>query len=309
MGDTKIEWTDRTWNPLRGCARVSEGCRNCYAMKMAHRQSAPGKAYHGLTMVGADGPQWNGKVRTAPELLTLPLRWKKPRRIFVNSMSDLFHEDVPDSFIEEVWAVMLAARHHTFQILTKRPERMYKFLTSQDFERVGKLVVQHSAKAAHLAVLLHEVGCPNSTNGHIWLGVSVENRAALHRIDILRKTSAAVRFLSIEPLLEDLGTIDLTGIHWVIVGGESGPGARPMHPDWVRSIRDQCQASGVPFFFKQWGAWAPVSEAYVAGHYHIFEESSEYRGQPAVDRIVMRRVGKKAAGRLLDGRTWDEFPV
>lgn len=236
MGDTKIEWTKKTWNPLRGCARVSEGCRNCYAMKMAHRQSRKGKAYEGLTMIGNDGPQWTGKVRTVPELLTEPLRWRKPQKVFVNSMSDLFHEDVPSSFIEEVWAIMLAARHHIFQILTKRPERMYLFLTSQDWERVGKLVVQHSAAAAHLAVLLHEVGCPNSTNGHIWLGVSIESRTTIPRIDILRETPAAVRFLSIEPLLEDLGTINLTGIHWVIVGGESGPGARPALPEEILNV-------------------------------------------------------------------------
>lgn len=334
MGDTKIEWTDKTWNPLRGCARVSEGCRNCYAMKMAHRQSGPGKAYEGLTMVGADGPQWTGKVRTVPELLTEPLRWRKPRKIFVNSMSDLFHEDVPFEFIHEVWAVMRQTPQHTYQILTKRPERM---------REVVDLISRKET-----------LGYAKGFYSHVWLGVSVEDqKTADERIPLLLQTPAAVRWISAEPLL---GPIDLvyaanqkcgheegymegnTGawiclacerqvefnLDWVIVGGESGHRARPMHPDWVRSIRNQCQAAGVKFFFKQWGAWGPVAPIYDEDDSYLdrIDQARESRCeildrvgtqwpefQPPPGSWMMERVGKKNSGRLLDGRTWDEFPV
>jgi protein gp37 len=233
-----IEWTNSTWNPVRGCTKVSPGCKHCYAKTFAERwRGIPGHAYE----QGFD-------LRLVPEHLTDPLRWSEPKKIFVNSMSDLFHEGVPDDYIAKVCEVMQAASWHEYQVLTKRPDRMAALLS-------GPLAA--AAKAKHI----------------LW-GVSVENRKhGVPRIATLRKSGAFKTFLSIEPLLEDLGTIDLSGISWVIVGGESGPGARPMDEAWVRSIRRQCSAQGVPFFFKQWGG-----------------------------------TRKKLAGRLLDGRTYDEFP-
>jgi len=232
-----IEWTDATWNPVRGCTKISPGCKHCYAETFAERFR--GVATHPFEQ-GFD-------LRLVPEKLGEPLRWRTPRRIFVNSMSDLFHEDVPTDFIGAVGGVMRDAVWHTFQTLTKRHERL-RALLSSELSWLGRL--------------------PNA-----WWGVSVEDRKhGLPRIDELRSTSAAVRFLSIEPLLEDLGPLDFSGIHWVIVGGESGRKARPMDPAWVRSIRDQCLEQRVPFFFKQWGG-----------------------------------VRKKSAGRVLDGKTWSEF--
>lgn len=235
---SKIEWTDATWNPVRGCTKVSPGCKHCYAETLAERfRGVPGHPF-----------EFGFDLRLVPEKLGDPIRWSKPRKIFVNSMSDLFHEDVPDSYIEQVCRVMLAADWHTYQILTKRADRMASLLR-------GKLKKASAAK-------------------HIWWGVSVENRQhGVPRIDKLRKAKVALAFLSVEPLLEDLGEIDLHGIHWVIVGGESGPGARSLEADWVRSIRRQCLDAKVPFFFKQWGG-----------------------------------VRKAEAGRMLDGRTYDQFP-
>lgn len=269
---TAIEWTDRVWNPVRGCSMVSAGCEHCYAMRQAHRFAGPGQPYAGLTEIGLHGPRWNGKVSLHPELLDLPLRWRKPSRIFVNSMSDLFHENVPDEFIKSVFRVMGDTVWHEFQVLTKRPHRMRKF-----------------AKYWQEKHTLAEGG-PSWHWPHIWLLVSCEDqKTANERIPILLDTPAAVRGVSLEPLL---GPVDLSHIDgksavayrmvrgeprrldWVIVGGESGPNARPMHPDWVRSIRDQCQAAGVPFFFKQWGG-----------------------------------KNKKQAGRMLDGQTYDQFPA
>lgn len=233
-----IEWTNATWNPIRGCDKVSPGCKNCYAKTFAER-------WRGI----AGHPFEQGfELKLVPHKLTEPLRWAKPKKVFVNSMSDLFHERVPDEYIAAVCEVMLAAGWHTFQVLTKRPERMAKLLT-------GKLKDAASAKNI------------------IW-GVSVENRKhGLPRIKILQSSGARNTFLSIEPLLEDLGDFDLSGIDWVIVGGESGPGAREMKAEWVRSIHRQCQFARVPFFFKQWGG-----------------------------------VRKKMTGRTLDGRIYDEFP-
>ncbi len=233
-----IEWTDSTWNPVRGCTKVSPGCKHCYAETFAERwRGIPGHPYeHGFDL------------KVVPEKLEEPLRWARPRRIFVNSMSDLFHEGVPDSYIDRVFQVMELADWHTFQILTKRHDRMTSFAR---------------ARAAEAGI-----------GRHIWLGVSVEDRRhGLPRLESLRAVPAVVRFLSIEPLLEDLGPLDLREIAWVIVGGESGPGARPMSPRWVADIRDQCVESRVPFFFKQWGG-----------------------------------VRKGDAGRELDGRTYDGFP-
>jgi protein gp37 len=291
--NTKIEWADATWNPVRGCEKVSEGCRNCYAARMAARFSGEGQPYEGLAEMTPHGPRWTGDVQLVPEVLDQPLKWRKPRRIFVNSMSDLFHEDVPDEFIARVWTIMASCREHTFQILTKRPRRMMEWVNRvKDWE--GYKTHNGEPPAAYggngIIVGGNEWPLPN-----VWLGVSVENqKVADERIPLLLQTPAAVRFLSCEPLL---GPVDLSSylgdlyycdnprhgqlcpdgilrdgsailcryckrpvdvfkmIDWVIVGGESGPGARPMHPDWVRGIRDQCVAAGVPFFFKQWGEW------------------------------------------------------
>ena len=236
--NSKIEWTDATWNPVRGCTKISPGCKHCYAETFAERfRGVKGHPF-----------EFGFDLRLVPEKLGDPIRWSTPRKIFVNSMSDLFHPDVPDEFIENVCRVMLAANWHTYQILTKRADRLSSLLQTK---------LRKAAQAPH-----------------IWWGVSVENRAhGLPRIDLLRKARPAVAFLSIEPLLEDLGPFSLKGIHWAIVGGESGHGARPIEAAWVRSIRAQCHAQKVPFFFKQWGG-----------------------------------VRKAAAGRELDGRTYDEFP-
>jgi protein gp37 len=215
---SQIEWTDATWNPIRGCTKITPGCDHCYAETFAERfRGVPGHPYE----QGFD-------LRLVPEKLAEPLRWKNPKMVFVNSMSDLFHKDVSDDYVRAVCAVMERANWHTFQVLTKRSSRMRDLLESR----------------IRFAALLP----------HVWWGVSVEDKAhGLIRIDHLRQAPAAVRFLSIEPLLEDLGEIDLERIHWVIVGGESGPGARPMKKEWVLSIRDQCARAEVPFFFKQWG--------------------------------------------------------
>ena len=236
---SKIEWTDATWNPVRGCTKISPGCTHCYAETFAERfRGVPGHPYeHGFDL------------RLVPEKLVEPLRWTRARMIFVNSMSDLFHKDVSDAYVGIVAEVMRAANWHTYQVLTKRSERLAEMLRTD--------LREHAEEP------------------HIWWGVSVENRKhGLLRIDHLRSAAAAVRFLSVEPLLEDLGTIDLTGISWVIVGGESGHGARPMQPEWVRNIREQCEDAGVAFFFKQWGG-----------------------------------VHKGLAGRELDGRTYDAMPA
>lgn len=231
---SSIEWTGSTWNPVTGCTKVSAGCRNCYAERMARRLQAMGQPNYR-----------NGfRVTLHPRILNLPMTWKRPRTIFVNSMSDLFHENVPTAFIEKVFGVMVGAWWHRFQVLTKRSERLLDMSAT----------------------------LPWSPN--IWMGVTVENADVSFRIDHLRKTGAYIKFLSVEPLLGPLPTLDLSGIDWVIVGGESGPGARYIDPAWATDIRDQCNAAGVPFFFKQWGG-----------------------------------TSKKRAGRVLDGRTWDEMPI
>jgi protein gp37 len=259
MGDnSKIEWTDATWNPIVGCKAVSAGCDHCYAARYASRNLSD--TYRGLAEDGV----FNGTVRCLPERLDQPLRWKKPRRIFVNSMSDLFHPSVPYDFICRVFAVMGETEdRHTYQILTKRPYRMRSTLIRPylSFEENQANVI---------------VDLPLS---NVWLGTSIENDGYTFRAGPLRNTPAAVRFLSLEPLLGPLPSLDLTGIGWVIVGGESGPGARPMHVDWVRDIRDLCIAWSIPFLFKQWGEWRDG-----------------------------KRMGKHAAGRELDGRQWMEYP-
>lgn len=270
MGDkTGIEWTDATWNPVVGCSKVSPGCDNCYAIGMSARIEAMAAGadrttpYEGIV----DDGDWTGLVRTVPERLDQPLRWKRPRRIFVNSMSDLFHPDVPTRFIDAVFKVMAQASHHQFQVLTKRPQRM-----REHFNRGQS---------------------PTYPSDNVWLGTSIELDKYLFRAEHLESTPAAVRFLSLEPLLGPLPSLTLDGINWIIVGGESGPKARPMHIEWVRDIRDQCVDAGVPFFFKQWGQF-------------IWEKHIREPGKR--DAFYKCRVAKKAAGRLLDGRTWDQYP-
>ena len=232
--NSSIEWTDATWNPVTGCDKISPGCKHCYAERLSHRLQAMGNKNY----------QNGFAVTLQPHMLQHPLSWKSARRIFVNSMSDLFHEKVPLPYIQQVFRVMKRADWHQFQILTKRAERLEDVSDHLEWSR------------------------------NIWMGVSVENQQYLDRIDSLRRSGAQVKFLSIEPLLGPLGRINLRGIDWVIVGGESGPGARPMKPEWVAAIRDECRHANVAFFFKQWGG-----------------------------------VQKKKTGRTLDGRTWDEMPV
>ncbi|MFC1610098.1 DUF5131 family protein [Myxococcota bacterium] len=274
---SKIEWTDASWNPVRGCTKVSPGCKNCYACTFAERfRGVPGHPYE----QGFD-------LRLVPEKLEEPLSWRRPRMVFVNSMSDLFHEKISEDYILAVAGVMERARWHTYQVLTKRSERMTYLLT-------GKL-----SHIAHVP--------------HIWWGVSVENeKHGLPRVRDLQKTLATNRFLSLEPLLDPMPTLPLDGIDWVIVGGESGPGARPMHPDWARSVRDQCLASGTRFFFKQWGAWAPADQHEIPpGSRRATcwrDVNGTRRAGPFPGAIKMVRVGKKAAGRLLDGVLHDYTP-
>lgn len=244
---SSIEWTDVTWNPVAGCLVITPGCTNCYAMRMAARLEAMGVAkYEGLTRKSGNRYVWTGKVRLDEASLEAPLKWRKPRKVFVNSMSDLFHPDVPADFVAKVWSVMERTPQHTYQILTKRPERMREVITELDLPALE----------------------------HVWLGTSVEDAAVLSRLDDLRATPAIVRFVSFEPLIGSVAGADLNNIHWAIVGGESGPRARPMDEKWVDEIRLNCLAAGTAFFFKQWGG-----------------------------------KNKKAAGRTYLGKTWDELPL
>src|SRR6266403_3875 len=244
MADTLIEWTDATWNPVAGCTVLSPGCTNCYAMRMAARLDAMGMGkYKGLTRKSGGRAVWTGKIKLDHNALGVPTKWKRPRRIFVNSMSDLFHDAVPAKFVAEVWSIMEKTPEHTYQILTKRPDRMATILGSLPILR------------------------------NVWVGTSVENSEYLWRVDDLRKISAAVRFISFEPLLGSVAAAELDGIHWAIVGGESGPRSRPMLEEWVDEIEAACRESGTAFFFKQWGG-----------------------------------VRKKASGRKYRDQTFDEMP-
>lgn len=316
MGDrSAIEWTDATWNPVTGCTKVSPGCDNCYAESIAHRFNGT-KAYPN----GFD-------VTLRPERLDQPLRWKRPRKVFVNSMSDLFHSAVPEEYIARVFAVMALASQHTFQVLTKRPGRMRSLLNDPGFrahvdEAEDRGAVEATGSGAmpryRFEQLQRQWWRTSWPLPNVWLGTSVESQKwADVRIPQLLDTTAAVRFLSCEPLL---GPVNLNpylpeveksaespeiiaGLDWVIVGGESGPNARPMHPDWARSLREQCTTAGVAFVFKQWGEWAPWTvEAQTAGR-------ATTRVGPDRNDPWMARVGKRAAGRELDGRTWDEYPL
>jgi protein gp37 len=318
---TAIEWTERTWNPVVGCSIVSPGCTNCYAMRMAARLNAMGADqfphYTGTTEPSKAGPVWTGKVALAPEATLLqPLRRKKPTMWFVNSMGDLFHEDVPRAWIDEVFVVMADSPQHTFQVLTKRAARMREY--------VGGLVKRRQELDCHSGLDWCDWPLPN-----VWLGVSAERQTeADQRIPDLLATPAAVRFVSAEPLLgpiefsdvskrrdavSRLGKGALDGLHWVIVGGESGPGARPMHPDWARSIRDQCAAASVPFFFKQWGEWAPSVVPPLNPRAQLVRKSDGRHGPVgAVDGEQLagiEKLGKSRAGRLLDGRLHDAMPA
>jgi len=374
MGETSaIEWTDATWNPIRGCTRVSEGCRNCYAETLAARfsdpatEKRPAQWGHGLATRTSKGARWTGKIDVAADATFLaPLRWRKPRRIFVNSLSDLFHEAVPDAVIDRVFAVMALTPQHIFQLLTKRPERMLAYLTAPYrgtywIDLINDLTKDRDDRwmraCAAAGAALHPL--PN-----VWLGVSVEDQAAADaRIPLLLQTPAATRFLSCEPLL---GQLDLqrwlqrcraarsdgeciysrcpqlrdgeparSGRHcpldtwpgsrdgedpdhpllnWIIAGGESGPGARPMHPDWARSLRDQCAAAGVPFLFKQWGEWAPGDQVLpplgpddvLAAHW---AEEPIPGPDGEVPYPMAFRCGKKRAGNLLDGQQHLAWPA
>jgi protein gp37 len=245
-GSSNIEWTEATWNPIAGCKIVSPGCTNCYAMRMAARLQAMGmEKYAGTTRKSGRRQVWTGRVNVDADALSAPLQWRKPKRIFVNSMSDLFQERVDEKFVRRVWHVMERAHWHSFQILTKRPERMLQLLSKRDFPMLQ----------------------------NVWLGTSVESVDFLHRIDVLRRVPTRIRFVSFEPLLGPISNPNLSDIHWAIVGGESGPHARPMEPAWAESLRDTCQRQAVAFFFKQWGG-----------------------------------ARKKRAGRLLGERTWDDYP-
>jgi protein gp37 len=351
-GASTIEWTDATWNPVRGCSRVSPGCGGpnheggCYAEKIAARFSDPGQTFHGFAERTPHGGRWTGKLALIDKMLTVPLHWKKPRRIFVNSMSDLFHENLPDEAIDKVFAVMALCPQHTFQVLTKRAERMLAYFA--DLDRADML----PKRVADPAIRLLRSNDPRYLSWkypawplpNVWLGVSTERQQeADERIPLLLQTPAAVRFISAEPLL---GPIDLTAVKslnvidrslfssfeatriapldWVIVGGESGPNARPMHPQWARDIEAQCRAAGVPFFFKQWGAWAPgdwdddgdcmfftpldpgIKVPDLSHHkrwkdrIHFFVDTPQGLGALAL--------GKKSAGRLLDGKEHNGFP-
>lgn len=298
--NTKIEWTDATWNPITGCSVVSAGCKNCYAMKLAGTRLKHHPSRAGLTINTSNGPVWNGEVRFNRDWLDQPIKWKRPRMIFVCAHGDLFHESVPDEWVDRVFAVMALCPQHTFQVLTKRPERMREYMG--DLHPGSKRVLAiRQATSPLMAIAGNPSFAIHFPLPNVWLGVSVENQeAADERIPLLLDTPAAIRWISAEPLL---GPVDISnwidpdyftgcaddgikGLHWVVAGGESGLNARPMHPDWARLLRNQCNEAGVAFHFKQWGEWKT-------------DESVP----------LIECVGKKAAGRILDGRTWDEYPA
>lgn len=357
MGDnSNIEWTDATWNPSVGCRKVSEGCEHCYAERLVEGR------------MRARYPGGFGQVVLHHERLDQPLRWSRPRRVFVNSLSDLFEDQVPDGFIAQVFGIMALARQHTFQVLTKRSGRMASLLRRDTFELAVRAEMhrQKWGGPAGLEAPGWTWPVPN-----VWLGTSVESQKwADVRIPKLLEAPAAVHFLSCEPLLgpvtlnpaqlgnpwaravthsnrhpkhilgpvEDadglwrghmecvddatgdpfidqprscgFDTTKTGGVEWVIVGGESGPGARPLHPQWARDLRDQCEAAGVAYFMKQWGEWAPVAVGDEdSAPFLIVPEYAHGQDGPFTRGWAMRRIGKKAAGRLLDGRTWDEYPT
>ncbi len=358
---TMIEWTDATWNPITGCSVVSPGCTNCYAMKLAGTRLKHHESRAGLTKESKAGPVWTGEVLFNEQWLTQPISWTKPRMIFVCAHGDLFAEGVPDEWIDQVFAIMALAPQHTFQVLTKRPERMRDYLTAARAHPVGLAAMEQTlismarnpqSKVGAGVILQGDIAnlkvwpLPN-----VWLGVSVEDqKRADERIPVLLDTPAAIRWISAEPLL---GPLDLRAalslsednkplffnpprnhIDWVVAGGESGPGARPMHPDWARSLRDQCKAAAVPFLFKQWGEWWEVgSEMRDENGNHLVVDADSHEASELWDEHfdclithdgrrftpetlpedtlgrLMSRIGKRAAGRLLDGIEHNAFPV
>lgn len=371
---TNIEWTDASWNVITGCSVKSAGCKNCYAMKLAGTRLKHHPSRTGLTQETANGPVWTGEVRFNDEWLNQPLKWKRPRKIFVCAHADLFHENMPFDWIDKVFAVMALAPQHTFQVLTKRPERMLAYLSRPAVEvRVGLQAFDFCLQAQHSSGGTSKLGKGLSMQAsdinpgglaiwplpNVWIGCTVENQeTADERIPLLLQTPAAVRWVSMEPLL---GPVDLTHISpkifaakanaltgnwkweggptkrespaldWVVVGGESGQNARPMHPDWARSLRDQCAAAGVPFLFKQWGTWADLTKDEAGSALHqkatgdnIFTSTGKvlgagYKSRYGCGGMVeenwrekggawMGKVGKKAAGRLLDGVQHDGYP-
>jgi protein gp37 len=312
MGKTKIEWADSVWNPVTGCTPISEGCRNCYAQRMSKRLA-------GRCGYPADEPF---KVTLHPDRFDEPLKWKKPRRVFACSMGDLFHEDVPNEFIDYVFAVMGRSQQHTFILLTKRPERMREYLQAGRYQQILNIAYRLKFRPEGLGK-----GIDNPKDmrwwPNVWLGVTAENQQrADERIPILLEIPAAKRFVSVEPMLELINIIRscdvvlgdgnipaVDGInrwlHWIICGGETGPGARPVHPDWVRSLRDQCIAANVPFFFKSWGKFC-YPDQMPDDTYRKVDAAHNLAGHGDYDKPW--RVGKKAAGRILDGREWNEVP-
>lgn len=335
MALTKIEWADCVWNAITGCTPVSEGCQNCYAKRMANRLA-------GRCGYPADDPF---RVTLHPERLNEPLRWKKPRRVFVCSMGDLFHEDVPFEFIASVFGVMANSSQNTYMVLTKRPQRMKEFFDWLSLSAASYYARDHRTVPYdddRINVFIMKIASEYGINldfmrkwplFNVWLGVTAENQQrANERIPILLQIPAVIRFVSVEPMLgpvdlsrwlycyvcgntgeyynpvfdevEDCPVCDgdLPKLDWVICGGETGPNARPMHPDWVRSLRDQCQAAGVPFFFKSWGDYKPLPYGDRGDGLHTL---TEYKGC----KYDFVKVGKKAAGRLLDGRIWNEMPI
>lgn len=366
---SRIEWTDATWNPITGCTLVDEGCRHCYAAHLITSWPAIGNhpSRKGLARKNAAGEsKFTGEVRFNQQWLDQPLRWTKPRRIFVCAHGDLFHESVPDEWIDKVFAVMALAPQHTFQVLTKRPDRAAKYLTSDRHLYIGEEMMNNRPRTYDISKVAEAFGNEEEPNvmpkdwplQNVWLGTSISDQSSADlRIPQLLACPAAIRFVSAEPLLgpvdarpympnelwNNLPSWKQPEIDWVIVGGESGPHARPMHPDWARSLRDQCVAAGVAFFMKQWGEWKPL------GQTALGEDEAYYHPAPEIDPEASRRckydslclapdgtsystgqankyhriadgafcgaghmscfkIGKKAAGRLLDGRTWDQMP-
>lgn len=339
MADTtKIEWTDATWNPITGCTLVDQGCKNCYAAELAATRLKHHPSREGLARKNADGvAAFTGEVRFNEQWLDQPLRWTKPRMIFVCAHGDLFHNMVPDEWIDKVFAVMALCPQHTFQVLTKRPMRAAEYLLKMDEKGRPTYWDTAGVMAATGRWNTGPISAKNWPLPNVWLGTSVSDQdSADERIPHLLNAPAAVRFVSAEPLLgpvdflnlrwrESVGNPTITicanvlegcdacgetigKLEWIIVGGESGRNARPMHPDWVRPIRDQCKAAGTAFFFKQWGTWAPVDDdcwSFPDGSDDVAMRESAHNWQDGNQAV---RIGKKAAGRTLDGKTWDEMP-
>lgn len=316
---TKIEWTDATWNPITGCSVLSAGCKHCYAMKLAGTRMKHHESRKGLTIDTKAGPVWNGIVRFNDQWLSQPLAWSKARMIFVNAHGDTFHHDVPDAWIDQILAVAALARQHVFQVLTKRGDRMRAYFADPAWKERVLAWVPVLAPSAQWNGNVFQARHELETRGYlpnVWLGVSVEDQDNTHRLDDLRETAAAVRWVSCEPLL---GELDLTPwldfLGWVVVGGESdkGPRARPMHPGWADGLLIQCLAHDVPFLFKQWGDWHPFTSDDL-----LARDTS--KPMPAIDVVFERsgktghavhmwRIGKDKAGRLLGGRAYDGLPA